>query len=248
VIEIDEYGVNVLFYYLFFNGYLTITSNKDFYAIPNNEIGSEIANKLISYYEKILRISTDQMNDLTKELDSIFSNDDGDRISNILTKYIGPKLQALVQTLEIYNEDKKHEAIKGILGNEDFFHSLLNLIALQIKDAFFGTEVYTIKSDERKGRIDLTLTKNKISLIFEIEYTKVKNIYNPAIKRINEAAFLQAKNYENEIRNSNIKVFVVFNFTDKKEVYLFGEIIKGEKHEKFEFPTLKNDNSINDFQ
>jgi len=236
IIKIDDDGVIVFFSYLFFNGYLTKTSTRNNYAIPNNEIRVVLENKLKSYYNQIFNYSTEELNSLTAELNSIFSKKDSVEISDIFTKKFGPDLEAFIKNMKVYRKNKKSVISKGALGNEDLMHTLFNMIALQVKAANFGTEVYSERTDGSKGIIDPTLSKNGISLIIEMKYTKVgknQEIYN---KILNQAALDQAKSYKNYIKESKIKIFLVCNITGNKTVFLSGEIIKGGDCVKFEYP------------
>ncbi len=173
---------------------------------------------------------------MTVELNSIFSKKDSVQISDIFTNKFGPNLEAFIKNLKVYQKNKKSLISKEALGNEDLMHTLFNMIALQVKAANFGTEVYSERTDGSKGIIDPTLSKNGISLIIEMKYTKVgknQEIYN---KILNQAALDQAKSYKNYIKESKIKIFLVCNITGNKTVFLSGEIIKGKDCVKFEYP------------
>ena len=246
VINMGPEGVKTLFTFLFFNGYLTITPQENLYTIPNNEIRMNLRGKVLTYYEEIFRISPDSVASLARDLHSIFIKDDIIEISNIFTEKIGPKFESLISGLELYNNNSKPDAAKGIHGNESLFHLLLGYIAFMVDDTKFGNEIYVKKSDqENKGRIDITLSKNGIGLIIEMKYTKDNQNTESNIEIINNNALLQAKNYQENINNNNTKIFVVCNVTDTKKVYLSGEIISKDQSKIFKYSKQVKDDSFN---
>ena len=246
VINMSPEGVKTFFTFLFFNGYLTITPKEDEYTIPNNEIRMNLKGKVLTYYKEIFRISPDSVASLARDLHSIFIKDDIIEISNIFTEKIGPKFESLISGLELYNNNSKPDAAKGIHGNESLFHLLLGYIAFMVNDTKFGNEIYVKKSDqENKGRIDITLSKNGIGLIIEMKYTKDNQNTESNIQIINNNALLQAKNYQENIKDNNTKIFVVCNVTDTKKVYLSGEIISKDQSKIFKYSKQVKDDSFN---
>jgi hypothetical protein len=223
-IEIKQDGVDLLFSYLFITGYLTNKSTTNEYALPNKEIRTEFETKLKDYYNQLFNISPAKFNELTQELSVIFSEQDNEKISNILTTSFAPKLEALIKGLQVYKDEGL--TVNGVFGNEDLMHSLLNNIAIQIVNAKFASERYTTKPDGTKGRADIVLEKNGKGVVIEMKY---KGTANDALE--------QAKGYAKLVEDTNIQVFIGCNITDQQEVFLSGDIIvDGKDPIHFDYP------------
>jgi hypothetical protein len=213
-INIKQDGIDLLFSYLFITGYLTNATIINEYALPNKEIKTEFETKLKDYYNQIFNISPSKFNELTKDLDLIFSKQNNEEISKIFTSSFAPKLSLLIKQLEIYSDKTEELNTRGVFGNEDLMHSLLNNIAIQVVNSKLASERYTIKSDGDKGRADIVLSKNHKGIIIEMKYNA----------KDAKTALTQAKGYGELIKDDNTKIFIGCNITDTQEVYLSGEI------------------------
>ncbi|MGC0371947.1 MAG: hypothetical protein DGJ47_000648 [Rickettsiaceae bacterium] len=199
-------GVDVLFSYLFTAGYLTSTEKNNFFTLPNKEIKSSFKDKILDYYqveynisEKLFHNVTDQMQlmldanneqDLCKNKDSFV-----EKLTELFTRL--PKFKKI-------NKDKLelNDGEKMLHPNEDLVHSVLNYVALQLKEiTHFATEVYL-----GKGRADLLLVdeNKKKSMIVELKYNQKDA--DGAIKQIYEKEYLKPipKDFEQILLGVNI--------------------------------------------
>jgi hypothetical protein len=239
-IEIKQDGVDLLFSYLFILGYLTNTSTTNEYVLPNKEIRTEFETRLKDFYNQIFNISPSKFNELTKDISTIFSVQDNREISNIIIKNFAPRLDDIIKKLDVYSANKDGLTTKGVFGNEDLMHSLLNNIAIQVVNAKFASERYTTKPDGSKGRADIVLSKNGKGMVIEMKYNnnsgKSENIEELARKQAKDA-LEQAHHYNKLVGNDDIKIFIGCNITDTQEVYISGEIVQsGEESIHFHYP------------
>jgi|688.fasta_scaffold101955_2 hypothetical protein len=225
-IEIAQDGIDLLFSYLFITGYLTNTSTTNEYSIPNKEIKIEFETKIKDYYNQIFNISPSEFNELTKNIDSIFSEEDVNNISSIVRRSFAPKLSSLISKLKLYNKGDDIEVNKGLFANEDLMHSLLNNIAIQIVNAKFASERHTTKMNGEKGRADIVIEKNNKGIVIEMKYN-AKDV---------KMALEQAKEYIELVKDADTKIFMGCNITDQQEVFISGEILSGNESIHFDYP------------
>ena len=240
-IEIKQDGVDLLFSYLFITGYLTDTGMVNQYALPNKEIKTEFEAKLKDYYSQIFNISPSKFNELTVILDSIFLKENTQEIKDAFMESFAPKLENIIKDLKIYNEKGEVTSdVKGVFANEDLMHSLLNNIAIQVVNAKFASERYTTKSNGEKGRADIALSKNDKGIVIEMKYNNTKEVGDKKLS-IGQAnkALEQAKSYSELIKDSDTKISIGCNITDKQELFLSGCIIDKKTNEtiNFSYPT-----------
>ena len=225
-IEIAQDGIDLLFSYLFITGYLTNTSTTNEYSIPNKEIKIEFETKIKDYYNQIFNISPSEFNELTKNIDSVFSEEDVNNISSIVRRSFAPKLSSLISKLKLYNKGDDIEVNKGLFANEDLMHSLLNNIAIQIVNAKFASERHTTKMNGEKGRADIVIEKNNKGIVIEMKYN-AKDV---------KIALEQAKEYIELVKDADTKIFMGCNITDQQEVFISGEILSGNESIHFDYP------------
>lgn len=225
-IDITESGLNLFYSYLFITGYLT-SNNLGELQFPNKEIQKEMSNYLKDYYTTIFNIPTESFGNLTILLNQIFNENDNQKISDTFEKDFGPKLATIIKKLEVYNNTTDTLTVKGVFGNEDLMHSLLNNIAIQIVNAKFATERHTTKIDGSKGRADIVIEKNNKGIVIEMKYNA----------KDAETALEQAKDYGELIKNVNTQIYIGCNITDQQEVFLSGDIIgDGQDPIHFDYP------------
>ena len=223
-IDIKAAGLNLVYSYLFITGYLT-TNELGKLQFPNKEIQKEISNYLKDYYTTIFNIPTESLGDLTLLLDQVFFEKNNNKISEIFREVFAPKLAILIKDLQVYTNDDDL-TIKGVFGNEDLMHSLLNNIAIQIVNAKFASERYTTKTDGSKGRADIVIAKNNKGIVIEMKY-------NAKDAKI---ALKQAKDYAELVKDTDIKIFMGCNITDQQEVFISGEIVSSNESIYFDYP------------
>lgn len=219
--EINENYLDVLFSYLFIAGYVTEDGNGE-YKLSNNEIKHEMGERLVEYYKTIYTLDSTKLSDLTGILQKLIDkthtlNDNTAKIDFIKKSFVfqfQPKFNDLIKECRLVNDK---DDIGGIFANEDFIHSVLNYIGMQVKGIFFGTEIYTKKiPNGNKGRVDIILKNKESGIIIEVKYNG--NAHE---------ALAQAKTYKNLINDQQIKIFIGFDISKSKEVSLAGEIYLG---------------------
>ena len=165
--EIKNEIVDLFFRFIFAAGYLTIADKQMYKSkitsirIPNNEIKSELENKLVSYYDQVYNIGTKLFTNVTDELVKIISNQDTNKLKK--------SLDDLFKAFPEFSNITKNTEVKGVHGNEDLIHSVINFTALQIKGlSKFGTEVWY----KNQGRADIILINDntKSGMIIELKY------------------------------------------------------------------------------
>jgi len=221
-VDITQDGMDLLFSYLFITGYLTKVSHNE-YMIPNKEIKTEFEKKIKEHYNQIFNIPPSKFNELTKVLSSVFVEENINKLPTIFKEEFGPRLSNLISELKLSDTDNVE---KGLFGNEDLMHSLLNNIAIQVVNAKFASERYTIKPDNTKGRADIILEKNNIGIAIEMKYNAIDA----------QAALNQAKQYEKLVKDDKVQIFIGCNITDQQEVFLSGEIIFDDNSINFTYP------------
>lgn len=200
----DDAVIDLFLRYILAAGYLTVKeghyySSEISVKLLNNEVKSELENKLISYYEKIYRIDRNYFENVTDELIKIMSHDD--------TNGLKKSLESLFEQFPKFLVTKYTE-VEGVHGNEDFLHSIISYTALQIKNlSKFSTEVRY----KREVRADIIFINEKARLatIIELKYNKTA-----------EEALEQAKKYVRLFHEYHdipfIKSFAINVSSDKK--------------------------------
>lgn len=154
---------DLFFAYIFAAGYLTVNIQSHNYIttkvrLPNQEVASELGKKLLSYYTKKYLISKSILNSITDCLISLFDSEDTDNLKVAL----GELFAALPEFVDIVGTQK------GVHGNEDLVHSLINCTLLQIHGLCkFGTEV-----PAGMGRTDSIICYQGKGMIVELKYNK----------------------------------------------------------------------------
>lgn len=115
IINIDDERLNLLFSYLFVSGYLTITTNENKYALPNNKIKQEFRKIMIFYYDKIFNISPTELSALTYELSLVFSEKDYKEYLRSLQNHLLPNLKLLLKNLKFIVMTKNTCLLSGLL-------------------------------------------------------------------------------------------------------------------------------------
>ena len=223
-IEISPAGLELIFSYFFITGYLTNTSTRNEYKLPNKELRYEFTEKIKDYYKTIFNIEPEKFSELTKILNVVFEQKNSLEIKEIFEKNFGPKFNELIKNVKLLNVSNENQI--GLFANEDLMHSLLNNIVLQIVNGSFASERYTVKTDGTKGRADIVVAKNGTGLLIEMKY-----------KGKAEEALKQAKEYAELVKDTNTQIFIGCNITDQQEVFLSGDIvIDGAEPFHFDYP------------
>ena len=223
-IEISPAGLELIFSYFFITGYLTNTSTRNEYKLPNKELRYEFTEKIKDYYKTIFNIEPEKFSELTKILNVVFEQKNSLEIKEIFEKNFGPKFNELIKNVKLLNVSNENQI--GLFANEDLMHSLLNNIVLQIVNGSFASERYTVKTDGTKGRADIVVAKNGTGLLIEMKY---KGKADEALK--------QAKEYAELVKDTNTQIFIGCNITDQQEVFLSGDIvIDGAEPFHFDYP------------
>eukprot|EP00924_Labyrinthula_sp_SR-Ha-C_P014492 snap_masked-scaffold_94-processed-gene-0.4-mRNA-1 protein AED:1.00 eAED:1.00 QI:0/-1/0/0/-1/1/1/0/670 len=213
--DLQESGLKLFYSYLFITGYLTQGGKSGELKFPNKEIQKEMSNYLKDYYNTIFNIPAASFGKITKVLNKIFIEDDDQKISNLFQGEFGPQLSSIIKNLKIYDNKSVVLTAKGVFGNEDLMHSLLNNIAIQVVNAKFATVRHTTKVDGNRGRADIVLEKDNKGIIIEMKYN-AKDAHD---------ALSQAKDYDALVKNMGTKIFIGCNITDQQEVFLSGDIV-----------------------
>jgi hypothetical protein len=223
-IEISPAGLELIFSYFFITGYLTNTSTRNEYKLPNKELRYEFTEKIKDYYKTIFNIEPEKFSELTKILNVVFEQKNSLEIKEIFEKNFGPKFNELIKNVKLLNVSNENQI--GLFANEDLMHSLLNNIVLQIVNGSFASERYTVKTDGTKGRADIVVAKNGTGLLIEMKY-----------KGKADEALEQAKEYAELVKDTNTQIFIGCNITNQQEVFLSGDIvIDGAEPFHFDYP------------
>ncbi len=164
------------------------------------------------------------------------------KIVEILVESFAPNFNEIIKELKVYENSDEMLTTKGVFGNEDLMHSLLNNIVLQVVNSKFASERYSTKPNGKKGRADIVLIKNNKGIIIEIKYYNISlnksKIIEEVAKFKSYEALKQAKSYNELIKNTKTQIFIGFNITSEQDVYLSGEIIEEDGNEpiKFDYP------------
>jgi ribosome maturation factor RimP len=84
--QIDESVSDILFSYLFSAGYLT-TDAVNRFKLPNNEVKTELQNKLLEYYEQQYNIDMELFTDVTDQLQKILDSNDKAKIKAAIESF-----------------------------------------------------------------------------------------------------------------------------------------------------------------
>lgn len=161
---------DLFFNILFQTGYLTpvkgtLTIKSLKLKIPNEEIKEQTLKRLKEFYVNIGL----QFSEAVNALENIFLNlqENMEYKFEIFRKAFENLLQSknFPQIIHIKNDNSL-----GSLGNEDIVHSVLNIIAMQVKNQKFGE---ICKTKGIKGRTDIVMIHiNGQSIIIEVKYNK----------------------------------------------------------------------------
>jgi hypothetical protein len=221
--EINHYGLDILFSYLFITGYLTEDGHNK-YKFPNEEIKYAIGRRVIEHYQTIYSLDPEKLHDLSDILQKLFDKNQStdntkEKIDFIKKSFISkfqPKFDALIKECKLV--DYK-DSTDGIFANEDSIHSILNYIGMQVRNVLFGSEIYTKKLlSDNKGRVDIIVKNKETGIIIEVKYNGKAS-----------EALAQAKTYENLISDQQDKIFIGLDISTSREVSLAGEIHIDEK-------------------
>ena len=159
--EIPQQHIDLFFSYIFELGYLSFTHNKNNYKIPNKEIKSEFTKNIVDYYLDTYKLKREDFNNAIHELDKLLKD-----TTTIDTNNFKVALDKLFKQLPLagINVAKKD----GVQPNEDLFHSIINIIALQSNANKFGTEVW--HKHEARADIILINDETKLGMIIEMKY------------------------------------------------------------------------------
>jgi hypothetical protein len=204
--KITQAGKDTLYSYLLITGYLTNSPDDGGYHIPNTEIIKPFAQELKTYFKTIYKIPQKNFTDSTKNLGEIFT-----KIENDVYNYkeavdaFSNSFQEIILSLFQDKQNLPH-------ANEDLFHSLVNIVALNTVGKTMGTEIYTKKVIDgqytsKKGRADIILANENTGMIIEMKYDGDV-----------EKALEQAQEYENLIKDKTTKLFIGLNVTKDKKV------------------------------
>ncbi|CAF0805465.1 unnamed protein product [Brachionus calyciflorus] len=158
---VPQQHIDLFFSYIFELGYLSYTSQKGSFRIPNLEIKSEFIKNIVDYYLNTYNLDKERLKDAIKQLDILLEIESNEDISGFTLA-----LNKLFEPLSLANINEPEK--EGMHPNEDLFHSIINIIAIQSKSKKFGTEVW----HKKQSRVDILLTNNerKLGMIVEIKY------------------------------------------------------------------------------
>ena len=211
--EIDSNGYDLIFSYLYITGYLTIERGNEF-RIPNKELRKVFGSRIKKYYIKFFNFHSNKLQILTNILEKILTEKKEEEILNSLEEF-RKGLEHILEGINLINKNEVKQ--NGLMANEDLFHSLINMIAMQIVDSKFGTEINTAIENSQRGRADIYIIKDNSGIIFEIKYNGNS-----------KTALVQAKKYRPLIKNSEKRVFIGCNIANDKKVTLDTEIQFGK--------------------
>lgn len=168
--EINDDLKALFFNILFQSGYLTPTNDIKVQEtlvlkIPNKEIKAQTIKRMMAFYLSLgLNFEA-----VISSLKNIFNKDKEDMKSKL--EKLRKEFQKLLRNKKFPKIiDIKKDDSAGSHDNEDMIHSLLSIIALQIQNQKFGTEIWKTK---KIGRLDIIMiNENGRSLIFELKYNK----------------------------------------------------------------------------
>lgn len=207
-------AVNLLFSYIFAAGYLTISMIKNdpsyFYVrLPNGEVTAELSKKLKSYYQQLYNIPLKLFSDATKALEELFKSGIYERFQQVLENIF-----SCIKFTKITDTEQS-----GAHPNEDLFHSIVNIIAIQSSYTKFGTEVYN--TGIQRGRTDIVLVNNdcKLGMIIEIKCNQTE--MDP---------LAQAKQYKPIFKGYDQMQYVTINVTSDSKVTVVTDL---EDHQDY---------------
>lgn len=208
--QITGAGVNLLFSYLFFAGYLTMSEPPAAFRAPNNEIRNELGNKLLEYYQAQYTIDTRLFQDVTDKMQIILNSRLQTENLYQLIQDFKLSLTTLLKSFPKFGDLKietQGETSVNVLfqGNEDLIHSVMNYIVLQVKTLTrFATEISI-----GNGRADIALidVKNNCVAIIELKYNQ------SALVALNQ---IKEKKYARDISDTFKTILLGVNvFSDK---------------------------------
>lgn len=230
-------GQEVLLSYLLLAGYLTKSNKDNYYVAANKEIKSELSAKLFAHYKALYNINPMLFANVTDQMQLMLdANNDEDLIKS--KDGFVRKLTQLFSRLPKFKKIDKDrlelsDGEKTLHPNEDLIHSILNYIALQLKEVtHFATEVYL-----GKGYADILLVdeNKKKSMVIELKYNQ-KDL-DGAIRQIHE------KQYLKPMPKDFTQMLLGVNINDNKEIT--AKIVK--------IPTIENlllnnkNNNVNEY-
>ena len=223
IAEISQDGFNLIFSYLFFAGYLTLTEDySEEYRLPNREMREEFGDYLMKYYKLVLRIDNDNCSDIASILNKVFVTDSIEEILAIITTEFAPAFYDFINSFDLNSIANERN---GMFADEDLMHMFINFIALQVHNSLFATERATTKLIGKGGRADCVVIKNFVGIVFEIKYDDDES----------EKALVQCKDYANLVADCTTNVFLSCNISKEKRVTISGEIIQNNLSAKFKF-------------
>ncbi|CAF0852646.1 unnamed protein product [Brachionus calyciflorus] len=157
---------DLFFSFIYELGYLSLTSNKGFYKIPNQEIRIEFIDKIIEYYLNTYDLSREDFNDTLEQLDYLFENEAKEDTSNF--KF----------------------ALKNLFRvcpKENVFVSLLNIMVIKLKNNKFGSKAWSKKPTS--DNLILINDKVKLAMYIELKYNGSED------KAPNQKFFFQEYNF-----------------------------------------------------
>ena len=107
----------MIFSYFFITGYLTNTSTRNEYKLPNKELRYEFTEKIKDYYKTIFNIEPEKFSELTKILNVVFEQKNSLEIKEIFEKNFGPKFNELIKNVKLLNVSNENQI--GLFANED---------------------------------------------------------------------------------------------------------------------------------
>ena len=115
--EINDFGIDVLFSYLFITGYLT-SNSYDEYKLPNQEIRYEMEKKVIQYYQTLYRLDFSKIKSLTDTLQEVINCKQENKesfIKNKLTEQFATKFNELIKECNFVGK-QDHDIENGIFA------------------------------------------------------------------------------------------------------------------------------------
>jgi hypothetical protein len=181
---------DVLFSYLFHAGYLTAVSGGavNGFILPNNEIKSEMQNKLLVYYSREYGMDMNLCNKATDQLQTIFDSKSEIQLEKA-TKSFEKAFTILLESFPAFRELLKNQSVLEknekkninidkminvdeskesiIIVNENVIHTIMSHIELQLKSFVFGSELYL-----GNGRADIVIVDrvNRKAAVIELKY------------------------------------------------------------------------------
>ena len=203
---INNNGINVLFSYLTYGGYLTKMKNSTLYILPNKEIQDDLREKILEYYNRQYNIDTNLFLQVTDQLQLILDAKSQEDYTNIKANFISALTKIFEQAPPLNRVSKEEIEVqageKYWHGNEDLLHSILSYTVLQLKDiSQFATEVYL-----GDGRADLLYLDegSKKAVILELKFNDSNA--KSAIKQIHTKGYAKPVSKDFEVINVGVNI------------------------------------------